>query len=79
MRVAARPAIPIVVILVPMLFVLVMPISTPDLVAVTTIVKLSISLPVASICNLESMGLMVSFRHGPDGCTPPSLQVQAKT
>lgn len=50
---ATRPTIPVVVILVPVLLVLVMPFSTPDLVAVATIVKFPISLPVSSICVTE--------------------------
>lgn len=48
--VAARPASPVVVIFVPVRLVLVVPFSTPDLVAVATVVKFPIPLPVSSVC-----------------------------
>lgn len=58
---STRSSIPVVVVLVPVLLILVMPLSTPHLVAVATVVELSIPLPFSSVCNEESTTKCLSY------------------
>lgn len=56
--------VPIMVVLVPVLLILVVPVTTPRRIAVaTTIVELSFPLPVSSICRKRKNSFMTS-KHG---------------
>lgn len=67
--------VPIMVVLVPVLFVLMVPVTAPGrIVIATTIVELSFPLPVASICRKRSNGSMTAR----NGCISLPLKFKMK-